>query len=175
MVRGLLFTECEIGDPRNERKEIQVTESNRTSPEPLEDAGKIKILIVDDMRTTRIHTRSMLSAEAYDVFEATNGVEALAVAEKERPHLVLMDVAMPEMDGITCCKKFKENQSLRNIKVIMVTAKGEYRDIAEAFRAGCDDYITKPVNRVELESKVAELGKLARSREQLHLYAATNH
>ena len=152
-----------------------MTECNLTSPGPSEDTGKIKILIVDDVRTTRIHTRSMLSEETYEVFEATNGVEALAVAENERPHLVLMDVAMPEMDGVTCCKKFKEKESLRNIKVIMVTAKGEYRDIAEAFRAGCDDYITKPVNRSELESKVADLSKLARSREQLRMYAVANH
>ena len=137
------------------------------NPSSAAEEKRLKILIVDDMKTIRTHTRSLLVDGDYQIEEATDGVEAIEVATTYHPHLVLMDIVMPKMDGITCCRKLKSNPAFKNLKVIMVTGKGDYKQIAEAFRAGCDDYITKPINQTELKEKVEDLAKYARARDRL--------
>jgi CheY-like chemotaxis protein len=72
------------------------------------DTGQLRILVVDDMRSNRTHTRSMLSGQGYRIEEAANGVEAIKTVACFRPHIILMNIVMPEMDGITCCRKLKE-------------------------------------------------------------------
>ena len=128
----------------------------------------LKVLLVDDMRTMRTHARAMLADRDYLIMEAPNGEEALELVESCKPHLILMDIVMPKMDGVTCCRRIKSNSRLRDIKIIMVTGKGEYSQIAEAFRAGCDDYITKPIDREELLKKVDELSKYVLCRRRLN-------
>ena len=148
-------------------KEMKAS-NKKTSHEPqMAQEEILRILIVDDMKTIRAHTRNMLIGGDYIIEEATNGIEAIARATVLRPHLVLLDITMPKMDGITCCKKLKQNPLLTNVKVVMVTGKGEYRQIAEAFRAGCDDYITKPINNKELLGKVEDLSRYMRARNRL--------
>ncbi len=128
---------------------------------------RLRILIVDDMKTLRTHTRLMLVDGDYAIREASDGVEALELAMQYRPHLVLLDIIMPRMDGITCCKELKRVPFFKNIKIIMVTGKGDYKQIAEAFRAGCDDYITKPIKKAELNEKIDELARCVRARNKL--------
>jgi len=126
-----------------------------------------KILIVDDTETMRLTQQMMLKDEDCDIEMASNGVEALKKIEQNKPDLVLMDIMMPEMDGIECCRQIKSNDSMSDIKVVMVTTRSEYARVKEAFAAGCDDYINKPINKEELLTKVNDLLKFVSLRKLL--------
>ncbi len=118
-----------------------------------------KILLVDDEIDILEFISYNLAKEGYKVFTAKNGVEALKVAEKEMPHLVIMDVMMPEMDGISACEEMRKIPVLNNTIIALLTARGEdYSQIA-GFEAGADDYITKPVRPKVLVSRVKALLK----------------
>lgn len=116
-----------------------------------------RILIVDDSPTVRMFEVLTLRAQGYAVFEATNGVEALAEIARHPPDLVLLDVVMPDMDGIECCRRIKSNWRTKHIGVVMLTTRGKPDQMDEAYDAGCDDYLTKPVSRVALTTKVRRL------------------
>lgn len=109
------------------------------------------ILVCDDERDIVSAVRIYLSSEGYTVYEAYNGKEALAVIKKEEIHLVLMDIMMPQMDGIEAMVKIREHS---NVPVILLTAKGEDMDKVLGLTVGADDYITKPFNPVELQARV---------------------
>ena len=126
-----------------------------------------KILIVDDTETMRLTQQMMLKDEDCEIDMATNGVEALEKIQHNRPDLVLMDIMMPEMDGIECCRRIKTDASLSEIKVVMVTTRSEYSRVKEAFAAGCDDYINKPIDKEELLTKVNDLLKFVSLRKLL--------
>ena len=110
-----------------------------------------QILVCDDEKDIVPALRIYLTAEGYQVFEAYNGKEAIKVLEQEEIHLVLMDVMMPEMDGITAMVKIRE---FSNVPVILLTAKSEDTDKILGLTVGADDYITKPFNPVELQARV---------------------
>ena len=112
-----------------------------------------KILIVDDSNTILLMKRMMLSKE-YDVVTARDGVDAVSKATSQTPDLVLMDVMMPNMDGFQACRILKNQELTRNIPVIMVTTRGEEPNIETGYQSGCNDYVTKPINNLELLSKV---------------------
>ena len=126
-----------------------------------------KILIVDDTETMRLYEQMLLSGQGYELELAENGIQALEKIKANKPDLVLLDIMMPEMDGIACCQEIKAQETTRDIKVVMVTTKSEYKKVKEAFAAGCDDYVTKPINRVELLSKLKELLKFSELKELL--------
>ena len=126
-----------------------------------------KILIVDDTETMRLAQQMMLSDEGYDLSMAVDGVDALEKIKENKPDLILMDIIMPKMNGIECCNKIKSDSNLQDIKVVMVTTKSEYERIKEAFAAGCDDYITKPINKSELVTKIRDLMKFVNLRDLL--------
>ena len=132
-----------------------------------------KILVVDDTRTNRFHLLGMLRRWNYDVAEATDGTEALMKIQEDKPHIVLMDIMMPNMDGIECCRRIKGDPATKDIKVVMVTTKGEIEKINEAFRARCDDYITKPVEEGELSGKLNELSSLVHASMEIRGSLAT--
>lgn len=118
-----------------------------------------KILLVDDEVDILEFISYNLRKEGFKVYTATNGVEAIEKAEKEQPHLILLDVMMPEMDGIAACEEIKRIPSLKNTLVAFLTARGEdYSQIA-GFEAGADDYITKPIRPKVLVSRVKALLK----------------
>ena len=118
-----------------------------------------KILLVDDEEDILEFISYNLEKEGYKVFTAKNGIEALKVAEKQIPHLVILDVMMPEMDGISACEEMRKIPSLNNTLIALLTARGEdYSQIA-GFEAGADDYITKPVRPNVLVSRVKALLK----------------
>ncbi len=110
-----------------------------------------KILIVDDEKDICNALRIYLSAEKYEIIEAHNGEEALEAARKEHPDLILMDIMMPVMDGITATVKLREES---NIPIIFLTAKSEDADKVLGLNIGADDYITKPFNPSELNARV---------------------
>ncbi len=126
-----------------------------------------KILIVDDTETMRLYQHMLLSGQGYDLEMAENGVLALKKIDEFKPDLVLLDIMMPEMDGIECCRRIKSNPTTENTKVVIVTTKSEYGKVKEAFAAGCDDYVTKPINRTELLTKMSELLKFCELRHLL--------
>lgn len=126
-----------------------------------------KILIVDDTETMRLTQQMMLKNEDCEIEMATNGVEALEKISQSKPDLVLMDIMMPEMDGIECCRQIKSKEEMSDIKVVMVTTRSEYARVKEAFAAGCDDYINKPINKEELLTKVNDLLKFVSLRKLL--------
>lgn len=118
-----------------------------------------KILLVDDEIDILEFISYNLQKEGYQVYTAKNGVEAIKVAEKQVPHLIILDVMMPEMDGIEACEELRKIPSLRNTIIAFLTARGEdYSQIA-GFDAGADDYITKPVRPKVLVSRVKALLK----------------
>ena len=109
------------------------------------------ILVCDDEKDIVSALKIYLTADGYEVFCAYNGKEALEVLEKEEIHLVLMDIMMPQMDGITAMTKIRETS---NVPVILLTAKSEDTDKVLGLTVGADDYVTKPFNPVELHARV---------------------
>lgn len=109
------------------------------------------ILVCDDEKDIVSALKIYLTADGYEVFCAYNGKEALEVLEKEEIHLVLMDIMMPQMDGITAMTKIRETS---NVPVILLTAKSEDTDKVLGLTVGADDYVTKPFNPVELQARV---------------------
>ena len=125
---------------------------------------EIKILLVDDEPDILEIVGYNLSSEGYNVNTANNGAEALSLAKKEKPHLIILDVMMPEMDGIETCEKLRNVPELSNTIITFLTARGEDYSQVAGFDAGADDYITKPIKPKVLVSKVKAL--LRRLKEQ---------
>lgn len=113
------------------------------------------ILVVDDNDDNRGILCALLQARGHRVLEARDGPTALALLERERPDLVLLDVMMPGMDGWEVCRTIKAHPTLGRTRVVMVTAKTEYEDKMEALRCGADDYLEKPLDLAEVERTVA--------------------
>ena len=119
----------------------------------------IKILVVDDEEDILEFLSYNLRAEGYDVIVADNGILAIELAKQQQPSLIILDVQMPDMDGITTCEKIREIPSLKETVVTFLTARSEdYSQIA-GFEAGADDYITKPIRPKVLVSRVKALLK----------------
>lgn len=117
----------------------------------------IKILLVDDEPDILEIIEYNLSSEGYEVFTAKNGIEAVAKAKKKNPHLIILDVMMPEMDGIEACEIIRSTPGLENTIITFLTARGEDYSQVAGFDAGADDYITKPIKPKVLISKVKAL------------------
>jgi len=110
-----------------------------------------RVLVVDDEAEIREALNIYLRSEGLTVYAASNGEEALEVLEREPVHLILMDVMMPRMDGITATYKIRET---RNVPIILLTAKSEDTDKIMGLNIGADDYVTKPFNPLELIARV---------------------
>ncbi len=117
----------------------------------------IKILLVDDEPDILEIIGYNLTSEGYQVFTAKNGAEGVALAKKKQPHLIILDVMMPEMDGIEACEVIRGTSGLENIIIAFLTARGEDYSQVAGFEAGADDYITKPIRPKVLVSKVKAL------------------
>lgn len=117
----------------------------------------LKILLVDDEPDILEIVGYNLSNEGYQIFTAENGLEAIKLAKKNEPHLIILDVMMPEMDGIEACEKLRALPTLSNTIITFLTARGEDYSQVAGFEAGADDYITKPIKPKVLVSKVKAL------------------
>lgn len=126
--------------------------------------NSIKILIADDEPDIIEILTYNFEKEGYRVFTAENGKEAIKVAEKNQPHLIILDVMMPEIDGVEACRLLREKPIFKDTIIVFLTARGEeYSEIA-GFDAGADDYITKPIRHRTLIARVKSL--LKRHREE---------
>ncbi len=121
------------------------------------DKKGIKILLVDDEPDILEIVGYNLSSEGYKVITAENGMEAVKKAKKEKPQLIILDVMMPEMDGIEACELIRKIPELKDVIVTFSTARGEDYSQVAGFDAGADDYITKPIKPKVLVSKVKAL------------------
>jgi two-component system, OmpR family, alkaline phosphatase synthesis response regulator PhoP len=128
--------------------------------------AQFKILLADDEPDVLEFLSYNLKKEGYQTLKAKNGRDALEIARKEIPHLVILDVMMPEMDGIETCREIKLYPELKNTIVVFLTARGEdYSQIA-GFEAGADDYITKPIKPRILTSRVKALLRRYKTTDQ---------
>ena len=121
------------------------------------DNKDIKILLVDDEPDILEIVGFNLSREGFQVITAENGKEGVLTAKKEKPHLIILDVMMPEMDGIEACEQIRKNPDLNECMITFLTARGEDYSLLAGFDAGADDYITKPIKPKILVSKVKAL------------------
>ncbi len=123
------------------------------------DAPQYTILLVDDEPDILEFLAYSLTREGFKIYKANNGKEGIEIAHKQQPHLILLDVMMPEMDGIETCEKIRSLPGLDRTIIAFLTARGEdYSQIA-GFEAGADDYITKPVKPKVLVSRIKALLK----------------
>lgn len=120
-----------------------------------------KILLVDDSRTIRMILKKALASFDCEIFEAGNGEEALQVAAKELPALIVMDVTMPVMDGAQALEKLKQTPGVKDIPVIMLTANVEFDDKIKMLRMGASEYMTKSFKPDELIGCVKRFVDLA--------------
>ena len=114
----------------------------------------MKILVVDDEELLVKGIRFNLQNEGYEVITGSNGLEAVQLTQSQNPDLVVLDVMMPEMDGLTACTKIRE---FSNIPIILLTAKADDMDKLMGFDCGTDDYLTKPFNILELKARIRAL------------------
>lgn len=129
------------------------------------DKKHTKILLVDDEPDILEIVAYNLSNEGYKIITAQNGLEGLQKAKKERPHLIILDVMMPEMDGIEACEQIRKIPDLNDSIITFLTARGEDYSQMAGFDAGADDYITKPIKPKLLVSKVKALLRRYKSKE----------
>lgn len=112
-----------------------------------------KVLLVDDSKTVLLMEQALLS-RTYDVLSARDGREGVEKAFAERPDLILMDVVMPQMNGIEAVRRLRAAPETKDIPVIMVSTRGELESVERGYESGCNDYVTKPFSGVELLAKV---------------------
>ena len=120
-----------------------------------------KVLLVDDSSTVLMMEKMILAKGPYDVIVARDGVEGIAKANSEKPDVILLDVMMPNLDGLSACAQIRACEATAHIPIIMVTTRGEEENIETAFRNGANDYVTKPINGLELLTKLSNILGLA--------------
>ena len=129
--------------------------------------NKIKILLVDDEPDVIEILTYNLSNLGYEIFSANDGIKALKVANEILPNLIIMDVMMPNMDGIEACEVLRKNSKFNNTIIMFLSARGEDFSYVAAFDAGADDYVTKPIKPKVLMSKVKSLLRRHKSLEKI--------
>jgi two-component system cell cycle response regulator len=132
-----------------------------------------RVLVVDDVPANVKLLEAKLSAEYFDVLTARDGLEALDVAKRELPDIVLLDVMMPGLDGFEVCRRLKADTDLRHIPVVMVTALDQVSDRVQGLEAGADDFLTKPFRDLPLFARVRSLLRLKMLTDELRLREAT--
>ena len=144
-----------------------------TRPQPKPDAStdaflpQSTVLIVDDNPQNVELLQAFLESLPVKIITASDGVEALDKVEEHKPDLILLDIMMPRLSGFQVCRRIKENVKTRDIQVLMVTALNELGDIEQATECGTDDFVSKPVNKFELLTRVKSLLRVRHLKSEL--------
>jgi len=113
-----------------------------------------KLLLVDDSPTVLLMERLLLQDEPYELLTAANGVQAVKLALAERPDLILLDVMMPQMDGLEVCRRLRAEESTREVPIILVTTRGAADQVQRGYESGCSGYVAKPFDGNELRALI---------------------
>ncbi len=132
-----------------------------------EVAGTAKILVVDDNEQNLELLQAYLEDLDCQITTAMDGLQALEAIAQDKPDLVLLDIMMPQMSGFEVCKRIKADPATQDIPIIMVTALNEFGDIERGIDSGTDDFVSKPVNRLELLARVKTMLKLKHLSDKL--------
>jgi two-component system, cell cycle response regulator DivK len=122
-----------------------------------QDGAGPKVLVVEDFEDNRFMMRRLLEMSGYRVVEAVNGEQAVEVAESEHPDLILMDLSLPKLDGLAATRRIRQRNGLVRVPIVAVSAHDTTDFHAEALAAGCDEYVTKPIDFDQLESLLQRL------------------
>ncbi len=123
---------------------------NGSGPPPL-------VMVVEDFEDNRFMMRRLLEMSGYRVLEAINGEEAVELAHRERPQLILMDLSLPQLDGLAATRRIRQHADLRDVPIVAVSAHDTADFHADALAAGCNDYVTKPIDFDQLEALLNRL------------------
>src|SRR5438105_8053919 len=115
------------------------------------------VLVVEDFEDNRFMMRRLLELNGYRVIEAINGQEAVLIAAQERPHLILMDLSLPQIDGLAATRSIRQLDGMRAVPIIAISAHDTSDFRTEALAAGCNEYLTKPVDFDQLEDLLKKL------------------
>lgn len=135
---------------------------------PTFDKTAKTVLVADDEPDMRYYVTSILKEEGYNLVQAKNGRTALEMVEKYKPDLVVLDLMMPEIDGLTVCDRLKKDEETKAIKVIMLTARSDESSKLQALKNGVDDFLNKPFGSIEIKSRIANLLQNSDLQMQLH-------
>ncbi len=148
---------------------MQMQATAQTQPDPNSDAflPQSTVLIVDDNPQNVELLQAFLESLPVKIVTASDGVEALERVEEHKPDLILLDIMMPRLSGFQVCRRIKESPKTRDIQVLMVTALNELGDIEQATECGTDDFVSKPVNKFELLTRVKSLLRVRHLKSEL--------
>ncbi len=132
----------------------------------------MRVLVVEDDRAMRLLLEKMLTSVGHHVAVASNGLEALKLLDTERPQLVVTDWMMPEMDGITLCRELRTRQEYRSVYIIVETAHESQEKLVEAFEAGADDYVLKPITPKMFYARLRAAQRVVQLQEELRFDSA---
>ncbi len=116
-----------------------------------------KVMVVEDFEDNRFMMRRLLEMSGYRVVEAMNGEEAVEIARREQPNLILMDLSLPLLDGLAATRRIRQHAELRDVPIVAVSAHDTADFHADALAAGCNDYVTKPIDFDQLEGLLIRL------------------
>lgn len=116
----------------------------------------LRVLLVDDSATILLMQEMVLRPAGCEILVARNGRDAVDIALRERPDVIVMDVIMPEMDGFEACRRLRAEAFTQHTPIIVVTSRNDPASVEEGFASGCSDYLTKPLSGADLLAKVRE-------------------
>ena len=122
-----------------------------------QDGTHLTVMVVEDFEDNRFMMRRLLEMSGYRVVEAVNGQEAVEIALRERPDLILMDLSLPLLDGLAATRRIREQPDLRQVPIVAVSAHDTADFHADALAAGCNEYVTKPIDFDQLDSLLQRL------------------
>lgn len=131
------------------------------------DGKDVTVLVVDDNEQNLELLEAYLEDLRCDLRLARDGMEALESVAAKRPDIILLDVMMPRMSGFQACAKLKAEAGTRDIPIVMVTALNEVSDVERAIECGADDFLSKPVNKLELLTRVKSLVRISKMQQEL--------
>jgi DNA-binding response OmpR family regulator len=112
------------------------------------------VLLADDSNTILMMEKMLLARENYNLVIAKDGQEAYDLALSEKPNLIVLDVVMPKLTGFEVCQKLRQQEQTRTTPILLMTTRGEEENVKKGYEAGCDDYLTKPINAAEFLAKL---------------------